>query len=342
MKIVIVTDFHFGKSEITDRKLSEYLDQKFFSYLEQNKINTIFHLGDVFDSRKGISALAGNNYVESFLNPIVEKNIELHQILGNHDIFFNNDNSINSPNMFFNAFKKNSNLNLIKQKTEIVKDNCKFIFIPWGEKGVKIDDLLGDVILCHSSIIGFEMQRGVFVQHGLSQEVFKNFNYVFSGHFHRMQVGGNVIYPGSLIELSYGEHNISHGFVVFDTESNDFEFVKSDVKIFEKVIYKDDESIEIPIVNDKIIKVVAVDVKNKIKFDKFMQEIYDNKPYDVRIEYIDIEVPKIGFNDVDIENCDIMNIMRTEIDKIKNEYINKEQLKKLAESIYNETLIDKK
>ncbi len=57
MKIAIITDQHFGARKGADyihRYFKKFYDNIFFPYLEKNNIDTIIHMGDMFDSRKSI------------------------------------------------------------------------------------------------------------------------------------------------------------------------------------------------------------------------------------------------------------------------------------------------
>ena len=62
----------------------------------KHNIKTVIHLGDVMDRRKFISYKILNDFRERFIKPIVDRNIDIHAIVGNHDTYFRNTNEINS------------------------------------------------------------------------------------------------------------------------------------------------------------------------------------------------------------------------------------------------------
>lgn len=57
MKIGLITDSHYGFRK-ANKSFHEYFakfyDDIFFPTLEKRKIKTVIHLGDAFDSRKGV------------------------------------------------------------------------------------------------------------------------------------------------------------------------------------------------------------------------------------------------------------------------------------------------
>ena len=57
MKIAIITDTHYGARK-GSKHLHEYFEKFyndiFFPELEKNNVDTIVHMGDIFDSRKSI------------------------------------------------------------------------------------------------------------------------------------------------------------------------------------------------------------------------------------------------------------------------------------------------
>ena len=56
-------------------------------------------------------------------------------------------------------------------------------------------------------------------------------DFVFAGHIHKQQVipgnGTNIVYCSSLKQKNYGETVSGHGFVLYDVETGDFEFVET-------------------------------------------------------------------------------------------------------------------
>jgi 3',5'-cyclic AMP phosphodiesterase CpdA len=99
MKIALITDTHFGARN-DNLAFNEYFykfwENTFFPYLDEHKIDTIIHLGDLMDRRKFVSYKIAKDLRERFILPIVSRGIKMHVMAGNHDTYYKNTNEINS------------------------------------------------------------------------------------------------------------------------------------------------------------------------------------------------------------------------------------------------------
>ena len=98
-KLAIITDTHYGvrgdhHAFIDNTKM--FLDNIFFPYIKEHKIDTIIHLGDVVDRRKFINFYTLSRLRQDFLEPIRDLDISLHITVGNHDTTYKNTNSLNA------------------------------------------------------------------------------------------------------------------------------------------------------------------------------------------------------------------------------------------------------
>ena len=97
MKIAIITDTHFGARNDSvqyDEYFYQFYEGQFFPYLQKHNIKTVIHLGDVLDRRKFVSYRIAKNFRERFILPFQALDIELHALVGNHDIFYKNTNDV--------------------------------------------------------------------------------------------------------------------------------------------------------------------------------------------------------------------------------------------------------
>ena len=101
MKVAIITDTHYGARE-GSKYLHDYFElfykNVFFPALEEHGIDTVIHMGDAFDSRKGIEFKALEWAKRVVFDPLKERNITMHLMVGNHDAYYKNTNNINSIN----------------------------------------------------------------------------------------------------------------------------------------------------------------------------------------------------------------------------------------------------
>ena len=99
MKIALITDTHFGARN-DNVNFNEYFYQfyegVFFPYLQQHNIKTCIHLGDCFDRRKYVSYKTAKDFRERFILPFNVLGIDLHMLVGNHDIYYKNTSQVNS------------------------------------------------------------------------------------------------------------------------------------------------------------------------------------------------------------------------------------------------------
>ena len=99
MKIALITDTHFGArndSIAFNDYFYKFYENVFFPEIDKRGINTIIHLGDTMDRRKFVSYKIANDFRTKFIQPIVDRNIDTHILIGNHDTFYKNTNNINS------------------------------------------------------------------------------------------------------------------------------------------------------------------------------------------------------------------------------------------------------
>ena len=71
MKIAFLADTHFGARNDAPLFLDHFLDffeNQFFPYLEENKIDTIIHLGDLMDRRKFVNFHTLNQVRKRFMD----------------------------------------------------------------------------------------------------------------------------------------------------------------------------------------------------------------------------------------------------------------------------------
>ena len=86
--------------------------------------------------------------------------------------------------------------------------------------------------LFHGQVIGSTLNNGYVSDSGLDGEAFKGCDCVMAGHLHKRQVlkrgDTEIVYPGSLIQQTYGETVSQHGFAVWDVENMSYNFIDID------------------------------------------------------------------------------------------------------------------
>ena len=187
MKIALITDTHFGARN-DNLNFNEYFykfyKELFFPYLRENNITNVIHLGDVMDRRKYISYRIAKDFRERFLDQF--DGIQFHMLVGNHDTFYKNTNDVNSLQELVDG--KYNNIKVYPAATEVDFDECKILFVPW----INVNNMThtikmlktssAQICMGHLELSGFEMQKGMVMDHGWDKEEFNRFDTVMSGH----------------------------------------------------------------------------------------------------------------------------------------------------------------
>jgi hypothetical protein len=244
MKIALINDTHWGArndSPAFINYFNRFYDEIFFPYLQENNIKTVIHLGDVVDRRKFINHNTAHNFKLKFWNKIDELNLDTHVIIGNHDTYYKNTNEINAL----------QNLNISKNATVYTSsqtvnfDGLDILFMPWicdtnkEDTLYHIDNTKAQIVMGHLEIKGFEMHKGHLNEQGLEKDLFKRFEKVMSGHFHKKSDDGHIYYLGCPYEIMWSDYNCPKGFHIFDTQTREITRIPNPLVMFKKFIYND-------------------------------------------------------------------------------------------------------
>ena len=135
MKIALITDTHWGArsdcSHFHDY-FEDFYTKQFFPELEKRNIDTIIHLGDIVDRRKYINYVTLRKMKDIFIDVCDKKDINLHVIVGNHDVPFKNTNEVNSMNLLLREY---DNFNIYQSEPkELTFGSCRVMMLPWISK----------------------------------------------------------------------------------------------------------------------------------------------------------------------------------------------------------------
>ena len=346
MKIALLGDTHFGVRNDA-RHFHEYYEkfysEVFFPYLEEHGINTIIQLGDLFDRRKYINFLSLAESRRYFFDECKKRNIRLHALIGNHDIFWRNSLEINSPDLLLRDY---DNITLWAKHGTLELDGAVFDMIPWmcneNENEIRefVSKSTSPYCVGHFELVGYYMQRGQVSHEGYEDVFLKNYDQVYSGHYHSRSasVDGKIAYLGTPYELFWSDYKDQKGFGVFDTQSNVFKFVTNPNRMFHKLTYDDTKELNEDFSNlkNKYIKIVVVQKTNPQKFDTFMDDIYKMNPIDVTIVE---DVNEMVNNEEDVvdQAQDTLTILSNYIDQ-QTIQVEPQKLKTVMRELYLEAL----
>ena len=344
MKICLLGDTHFGVRN--DSKAFHAYYEKFYSeilfpYLEQNNIKTILQLGDLFDRRKYINFMSLAEARRYFFDVIVEKKMDLIALIGNHDIFWKESLKVNSPDLLLQDY---DNITIIQEPTTLTFDNAQMDIIPWicKENENDIADFItksaSDFCAGHFELSGFQMMKGIDSHDGMDRSMLKTYNTVFSGHYHTRSHEDNIVYLGTPYELAWNDESDPKGFYIFDTDTGLFNFIQNPFNMFIKHYYDDEKTdpnlIDKTLFTNKYVKLVVVNKKDILKFDKFVEAIYTNNPIELKIieDFSEFEASALD-DSIDLE--DTMTLLSDYVDSVETDS-DKERLKTLLKTLYVE------
>jgi DNA repair exonuclease SbcCD nuclease subunit len=264
-------------------------------------------------------------------------------LIGNHDIFWRNSLEINSPDLLLRDY---DNITLWVKHGTLELDGAVFDMIPWmcneNENEIRefVSKSTSPYCVGHFELVGYYMQRGQVSHEGYEDVFLKNYDQVYSGHYHSRSasVDGKIAYLGTPYELFWSDYKDQKGFGVFDTQSKVFKFVTNQNRMFHKLTYDDTKELNEDFSNlkNKYIKIVVVQKTNPQKFDTFMDDIYKMNPIDVTIVE---DVNEMVNNEEDVvdQAQDTLTILSNYIDQ-QTIQVEPQKLKTVMRELYLEAL----
>lgn len=345
-KIAIITDTHFSArngSEMFHALFDKFYTRTFFPALREHGITEVLHLGDLFDRRKYIDFYSLKRCKEYFFEPLAAAGIQMHVLVGNHDIALRNSLEINSPTLLLAQY---SNISTIAAPTELSRPGAKFLMVPWicSENYTQCMEAIStsdaDILCGHLEINGFSMYRGVESHEGFAPDLFGKFDTVFSGHYHYKSASGNVQYLGNPYELTHMDAGDQRGFHILDTETRELTFIENPYTMFERYVYDDSKGsaalTDVTQFAEKFVKVVVQQKTDFYAFDLFMDRLYNCGAHDVKVmeTVADMSADQMD-SEVDIENT--QSILAHYISSA-DVTVDRDTLTKFVHSLYTEAL----
>ena len=165
---------------------------------------------------------------------------------------------------------------------------------------------------------------------------FRNWNKVLSGHYHTQSQQGNIQYVGTPYQMTWNDAYSKHGFWILDTDDLSMDYIDNPHRFFNRFVWEDGCEANFDSLADSYVK---VNVKKKTDFEafeKFIDKINFQSPFDLKI----VE----SFEEYNQENVqDLIKVATTT--ELIEEYIddvgtdnNKDAIKKLMLNIYDQAM----
>jgi len=165
--------------------------QQIWQYAKDNAVEQIILLGDIFDN-----PYPKDETKKAFLKSL-DKKLQYHIILGNHDYANVNENSLNLCKYFIEDLGLMDNVRFYLSPTEVILNGVKLNFLPYPFK--KATSEAPAICFGHFETKGSISDSGRIFKDGI--ELDNRYTW-FLGHLHRQQTN---IYPGSILQHRFGE-----------------------------------------------------------------------------------------------------------------------------------------
>ena len=346
MKIALINDTHWGARNDSPAFIdyfNRFYNEIFFPYLQQNNINTIVHLGDVVDRRKFINHNTAHNFKLNFWDKIDLLNIDTHVIIGNHDTYYKNTNEINALQNLNISF----NTKVYTSCETVNFDGLDILFIPWicdanmEDSLHNIDKSTAQIVMGHLEIKGFEMHKGHLNEQGLDKDLFKRFEKVITGHFHKKSDDGQVYYLGCPYQIMWSDYNCPKGFHIFDTATRELTRVPNPLIMFKKFIYDDKKEDyskkDLSDYENTYVKLFISQKTDSDMFDKLLDRFHNEiNAYEINvIEDLSSDINSTVKENILDQGEDTLTFLGNYIDQVDTN-LDRAKLKTFAKQLYVE------
>ena len=343
MKVVVLGDLHIGVKNNSEVMFSH--QQKFFEnmidYMTNNGIDTIIQLGDVFDNRRQINVRTIQMLHNELFDKLVERNIQMYSLVGNHDIYLRNSLETHSSGILTKGY---SNIHIIDTPQVIRFGDTDCSIVPWicesnyEECMSFFDKDQSEYCFGHFEIGSFPVVGNILFEGGLTADFFSKYKHVFSGHFHLRSEKRNITYVGTPYQLTWSDYGVNNGFVVFDTDNGDYTFVENENQYFHQIVFdgSEDDILQNLDLSNSFVKLIVTDKTDTAKYNQIVETILNASPNDFKI--VDQELVELQQMETpqSIEVSDTLDLIVQYIDN--SDLTDKESVKKFMVNLYREAV----
>jgi DNA repair exonuclease SbcCD nuclease subunit len=201
-KVACFTDIHFGlkSNSVTHNQDCEEFVDWFIEQAQQEGCDTCIFLGDWHHNRNSINLIT----LDTSLRCLEKLGAAFEQFFwfpGNHDLFYKDKRDIHSS-----AFGRHiPGVTVVDGITTL--DGVTLV--PWlvGDEWKTMKEIQSKYVFGHFELPSFYMNAMVQMpDHGeLQRGDLTKPEYVFSGHFHKRQHNGNIVYIGNAFPHNYAD-----------------------------------------------------------------------------------------------------------------------------------------
>ena len=332
-KVIVMTDLHYGKRN-NSKQHNDWCEQFVNWTIERAKahdIKTLLFLGDWSHNRNNVN-IGTLNYSYNGLKLLNEYFDHTIMLLGNHDLYFRDKLDLHSI-PYANEF---ANIRVIDTIT-VMDDFC---FVPWlvGDEWKQIQDIKQPYIFCHAEIAKFKMNAMVELPDhgGLGAKHFSNQRLVFSGHFHKRQRKGNILYVGNAFPHDFADAGDDDRGVMIWEPGKEPEFEAwPDAPKYRNLVLSQVLADPAKYIDDKTFAKVTVDADITYEDAAFIRELFEVQlnALDVSFVYTRQDVDDFEVDDEDINFESVESIVISHLKSIDSASMDNKKLIEIYQSV---------
>jgi DNA repair exonuclease SbcCD nuclease subunit len=239
-KVLLFSDLHAHPHKRRVDRLEDCLKvvDWVFEAARSRKIDNIIFGGDLFHDRHKIEVYTYQRVFEA-LQKNLDGKIKLWLLLGNHDIWYNDNCGISSV-IPLSALP---GIEVIGDPRRVSIAGATWDFVPFTLDPIQtVEDLskmpgspqyaVGHIAL-HGALMHNETYSEVIIEHDgdmvkVDAKLFKDYTNVFLGHYHAAQQVDDIVeYLGSPLELNFGEAFQKKHVLIFDCITGEKEYLEN-------------------------------------------------------------------------------------------------------------------
>ncbi len=305
--IPFITDTHFGAKSFNKtvfESMMTFFEEQFFPWCIKNDVKNVIHCGDLVHNRNMIDIWINQQIKSRFFRFFQDNNINLHVLVGNHDLYYKSSMEVN---YLVENTREFSNIKVYNEQEKIQIGKYTFLMIPWviNDNNFKFKDT-ADICCGHFETIGFKMTSNMYADDGFQARHFDDFKLTFSGHFHIKSSKKNIHYIGTQYPITWNDYNETKGFYVLGDDYKT-KYIENKVNPkFVKIYYSELDNVQsisvsglnksnkivdvnkaLKIANKNYCKLIIKNVEHQNLMDSFYQSLVNVSRDAYRIEIID-------------------------------------------------------
>lgn len=202
-RAAVFTDLHLGNKNNAKTHNEDCIDfiDWFISQAKEKDCEVCIFGGDWHHNRANLN-ISTMKYSLEGLRKLSNAFEKVYFILGNHDLYYRETRDVNSVE-FVKEFP-----NVVLVDNTLVEGDVAFVSWLVGDEWKQVPRIKSKYMFGHFELPTFKLNAMVEMPDhgGLNGDMFHHQDYVFTGHFHKRQIKGNVIYIGNAFPHNFADN----------------------------------------------------------------------------------------------------------------------------------------